>query len=444
MLNAMPRSLPSAPYPHSLDSERGLIGSLLYDPKKVLELVVQKRFQPEWIYSEQYKNLLLLAQDMLKEGKPVDLITISQEAADKWPESEVNYAVAATDCYSFVPTAGNASYYMEKIQEKAAKRLAMQECERMYAEFGNGSSLQDVHDLITGGFEKAKEACTRDDTVDYDKEAMLSFLDEMDAVARGQRKPDRFPTFIPTIDEESQGIGRGELIMIRGLKGTGKSLLSQSIIQKNVLERGAKGAIFTFEMPYQQYMRRLVASDGRVNLRSMKDGSYTQGELQRFTDSFNKIAKSNLRIYDKFRIKKATPGNIFAYIRAHHRKWGLDIALIDHLHNVEFTKSDMRSDEKYQQFSMQFKALCLELQIAGILACQENSNGGTFGSSQVETDGDGNLCLLPVKKVINGITRVVGTDGIFVDKWREGDLLGRKIPMKMEGGFARIYEHHEP
>src|SRR6478736_5497762 len=107
----MKRTLPQQSYPHSEDSEKGLIGSLLQVPQKVLELVAQKRFQPEWIYSEQYKNLLLLAQEMLKEGKPVDLITISQEAADKWPESEVNYAVAATDCYSFVPTAGNASYY---------------------------------------------------------------------------------------------------------------------------------------------------------------------------------------------------------------------------------------------------------------------------------------------------------------------------------------------
>jgi len=117
------------------------------------------------------------------------------------------------------------------------------------------------------------------------------------------------------------------------------------------------------------------------------------------------------------------------------------------MHLVRFDtagkKNEKRADENYHEFASEFKALCLEEKIVGILLAQENSEGGTFGGSQVETDVDWSISLNAVHKVINGKKRVVGVDSYFVDKSREGGLLGRKVPLKMEGEFATITETKE-
>jgi len=444
----MKRTLPQQSYPHSEDSEKGLIGSLLQVPQKVLELVAQKRFQPEWIYSEQYKNLLLLAQEMLKEGKPVDLITISQEAADKWPESEVNYAVAATDCYSFVPTAGNASYYMEKIQEKAAKRLAMQECERMYSEFGNGSSLQDVHDLITGGFVKVKEACAKPEVGNHDVDELHGFLDEAESAATGKVSECIIPFGFPTLDEETQGARKGELLVIHGLTSSFKSILAQTIVTTNVFRRPVdkeprKALIFTLEMPHQQYVRRLVADLGSINLKSIKTGQYTKYEHQNFMRTFNDIEKvmksRHLSIVDMKRCSM-TESAIEARIRTFKKNHGLDICVVDLLNLMRFnSKSEKNRAQELEGAAARFKLLALELEIFMIVIAQSKDDGTIFDSKQVASSADIVLSMIPKFETVSGHKKVCGTKGIYVDKAREARR-GWSMPVETKGQFARIEE----
>lgn len=444
MSDAMPRSLPALPYPSSPDSEKGLIGSLLLAPQKVLETIAQKRFQPEWIYSEVYKNLLLLAQEMVKEGQPVDLITISQKAKDRWPESEADYAATATECYTFVPTAGNASFYMEMIQEKAAKRLAMQECERMYQEFGNGSSLQDVHDLVTGGFAKVKEACAKPEAGNVDLENLNAFMDQMQDVIDGKAKVDLLETSLPTITEELGGYSRGEVIVIQGLPGTGKSLSAQAIIQPNVFDKNKSAMIFTMEMPTNQYLRRLHASLGPVSIRSMRNGQYTQKELAAFSRAFGEVAKATqerrLCIRD-LKSNTMTPQHIESAIRRRHKDHGLDIVCIDHLHLVKFLKkkSESRRDQDLQEFTASMKRLAIELNVLMIILAQANQQGLVFDSSLTEADCDFMFAMLPEYASISGVKKIVGTNGIYVQKAREGRR-GYKIPMTMKGEFCQIYE----
>lgn len=440
----MKRTLPQQPYPHSEDSERGLIGSLLLAPQKVLETIAQKRFQPDWIYSEVYKNLLLLAQEMVKEGQPVDLITISQKAVDRWPESGVNYPLEATNCYTFVPTATNATFYMEIIQEKAAKRLAMQECERMYQEFGNGSSLQDVHDLITGGFVKVKEACAKPEVGNIDLDQLQGFMDRMQAVVDGTAKPDLLVSSFPTLDDEFGGFSRGEIVLVHGRSSTGKSLTAGMTLNANCISSDKKGMVFTMEMPTDQYLRRIHASIGRVSLRSMRDGKYTKGEFADFSRAFASVSEATqehrLCIRD-LKSNTMTPQHIEAAIRRRHKDYGLDLVIIDHLHLIKFpkAKSESRRDQELQSFTASMKRLAVELNLVMMILAQENKDGGVFDSATVEADADFVLAMMPVIGMVNGIKRITGTDGIYVQKAREGRR-GYKIAVQMEGVYARLYE----
>lgn len=428
-------------YPSSPDAEKGLLGSILLSPK-VLDLcdemgVTEDWFYPPAIHPPIYEALL----EMRKLDKPVDLISVSQFLEDTKRLEGVGGAAYVTELFSFTPTASNAKYYIQVLHEKYVLRSAIMEAEEAQRALRESTSVLEAHAIATGAFKKTLELCQDKETTDYHHDAMDAFLESMEKIAMGEAKPDLFPTGLPTIDHEAGGMTRGELILIRGIRGAGKSLLGQAFIQQNVLEGNRKGAIITLEMPHAQFMRRLIASDGRVPLKSMKEGKYNKGELDRFAASFNRIKESGLKIYDVFHLKRPTAPVIFAKIREVHRKFGLDIVLIDHLHRLQHKGNDKRTDEILNEFSREFKNLCLELQMVGILLAQENDKGGTFGSTQVETDVDGSLSLVPIRKKIGGVDRVMGTSSAFCDKWREGDLLGKNIPLTMEGHIARLYEN---
>jgi hypothetical protein len=198
-------------------------------------------------------------------------------------------------------------------------------------------------------------------------------------------------------------------------------------------------------MMYDQMMRRMVASKGRISLNSMRHGKYNEGELRRFNTSMSEIMATNLRIFDTERLKgRRTPDAIFSTVRKLAKNEGCDLIGVDHLHLLKFIQkgkmSEKRADEFLHDFSAELKATCLELKIGGILLAQENVDGGTFGGTQVETDVDSSYSLVPETKMINGQKRIVGTKSVFCDKCREGNLLGRIIPLVMEGAFATLRE----
>lgn len=427
------------PYPQSEQAEKGVISSIMLAPDK-LE-VCAEQITPEFFFHPCRSTIFKSLLEMKDLGKPCDFITLTQYLEDKNILESVGGAGEISELFSFCPTASNLSYYLSILKEKHAIRLAMKACDKVRDEVAQSQSLQEIFNLTTGAFTEAQELCADHHIGDYHKESMAAFLDKMESIAMGTNKPDLFPTGLPTIDEESGGMTRGELIMIRGQSGGGKSLLGQSFMHLNCVEHKRKGAIITLEMPHDQFMRRLIAADGRVSLKSMRDGKYDKGELDRFSKSFTRIEQSPLRIYDVFHLKTPTPSRIFAKIRETKRQHGLDIVMIDHLHRVKHKAGgNDRGDELLNDFSRDFKNLCLELRIVGVLLAQENQTGGTFGSTQVDTDVDGSISLVPVKKKIGGIERVVGTNSAFITKWREGNLLGRLIPLEMEGKFATLKE----
>lgn len=432
--------------PTAEDSEKGFLCSFMLNPEGVNELCVFRKITPDWFNGEDHKTIFLGLQEMLKLKKPFDLHTVTHFFEDRrkgFVLLDSNVVAKITEIYCHVETALNAEYYLSRLQLTYAKRLGMISCRSAEQEFKSATEIQEVFNLSQKALLGVSEVCQEQEAVDHQKRNMLAFIEKMEKAATGEAKPEFFPTGLPMIDTECGGLVRGELLLIRGLKGTGKSLLSQRVITTNAFsDKKAKVAVFTYEMPYDQYLRRIIADIGTINLRSMRDGRYDKGEFNRFQDAVARAASSNLHIYDTQLVKR-TPYAFFSAVRAHKRKHGLDIVVLDHLHLLKFSegkKVEKRADESLHEFSAEFKSVCLELKIVGILLAQENTEGGTFGGSQVETDVDSSLSLTPVRKIINGVKRIVGTDGAFCDKFREGNLLGRKIPLKMSGQYARIEE----
>ena len=133
--------------PQSLDAEKGLLGSVLLSPDRVLDECIQQQVGDKYFHHPAHAKIFEVLVSMREANKPIDLITLTQFLDDRKLLEEVGGAGAITDLFTFVPTASNASYYLELLREKFLLREIIGVCteygSRAYEEHGDVTQLLD-------------------------------------------------------------------------------------------------------------------------------------------------------------------------------------------------------------------------------------------------------------------------------------------------------------
>lgn len=433
--------------PQSLDAEKGVLGSILLSPDKVMAICLQQKLTPDWFHSPHHGQIFKSLLEMKEAGKPVDLISLTQFLEDHKVLDQCGGAACITELFTFVPTASNVAYYVEILREKHALRLAILECTKLAAGFYEATSVQEVYNATTGAFKGVQEICVVEESdKDWDQQELLAFMDKMQAAADGKGATGLMHFGLPMIDSETGGAQRGELVVIHGATSTGKSLTGKLLTQMAVFERGERAAVFSIEMMHEQCLRRYIADLGTIPLSAMRKGIFSKREMDSFSKTVSRISAAPLSIYDVKR-NEMTQESIEREIRKVKKNKGLDVVMVDYLQLIRmkrksFKENDKRRDQELQSVSTNLKLLAQELDLLMILVAQANEAGSCFDSSQVESDADWVFNMMPTYKQEGKIRRITGTNGLWISKAREGER-GRKVPLEMIGSYARIQESQE-
>jgi replicative DNA helicase len=98
-------------------------------------------------------------------------------------------------------------------------------------------------------------------------------LSEVDAIADGAPARDTVPTGFPSLDRMlGGGVRRGDLVLLGGDVGSGKSSLALAMGLRT-METGKHAAFFTGEMRAERVMERCLAIEGRVKIDDLRNGS---------------------------------------------------------------------------------------------------------------------------------------------------------------------------
>ena len=112
----VPRSLP-----FSEDGEKGVLCSLLLSPREVADICVL-RLRSDAFYIPAHQITYSLILEFGDKSKPIDFITLKQALTDRNQLEEIGGVAFLSALYDFVPTAANASYYVDIVREKYVLR----------------------------------------------------------------------------------------------------------------------------------------------------------------------------------------------------------------------------------------------------------------------------------------------------------------------------------
>jgi len=195
-----------------------------------------------------------------------------------------------------------------------------------------------------------------------------------------------------SLDALTSGFRAGSLNVLAGRPSMGKSTLALNIA--NHLSNTKNVLFFSLEMSQVQLMMKMVSCDSNIPLTKVEKGSLNDDEQTNFYKSLAKAGNKNMNIIDKSGLSVK---NIYSTAKKLNSDKKLDIILIDYLQIMKYDKG--REVSELGNITRELKYLAKDLEIPIILLSQlsrgveQRENKRPFmsdlrSSGEIEQDAD--------------------------------------------------------
>lgn len=353
----------------SVEAEQGVIGALMKEPE--LCETIGGMLSGSHFHDIDLGCLYgLILQCHSKDIKP-DMITIAEQS-DTLPTGVSTMYLAGSIANS-IQSAANGIAYARIVSERHHARL-LHEAGREIMEIAGTSGK--LPEQIARARQILMNLCFEDDSPDVVtySEALAHVLDEMDERLDG--KEDVGLKFgLTDVDKVIKGLRPGNLVIIAGKPGTGKTVMGTNLADKIAIKDGKSALIFSLEMPTKELGLRGLAANSGVSKDLLESGEAIKDPSSEMAlkvqAAFGKMCAADVRICDKGALSFS---RICSIARFQHRAKKLDLIVIDYLTLITSdpgSKFQTRSAE-IGSFTRGFKALAKELGVPVVLLAQFN------------------------------------------------------------------------
>src|SRR5690606_33029929 len=106
------------------------------------------------------------------------------------------------------------------------------------------------------------------------------------------------PTGFADLDQLTNGLHPGQMIVIAARPAIGKSTLGLDLARSAAIKHGMTTVIFSLEMSRNEITMRLLSAEARVALHAMRSGMMTDDDWTRLARRMSEVAEAPLFIDD--------------------------------------------------------------------------------------------------------------------------------------------------
>ena len=353
-----PKSLP-----HSEESERAVLAAILLDPRTLA--IVSGRLRPEDFYFEKHQTLFTTMIELGDERVEVDLRTLQAKLEHHNVLERVGGLAYLASLDLDLPDLGRIDAYVEIVKERSVRRRLIE------------ASGTIIRDCLDGGLE-AREALGK-------AEASILGLGE-EAVQRGfvslgevfhntledlEERPGSTLIGVPTgfidFDRKTHGLNRGNLIVIAGRPGMGKTSFALNVAQHVAIREKRPVAIFSLEMSQQELALRILCSEADVPFSRLRSGHLSQQQWGRIIQTVRQTSDAPFYIDDS-----PNPSLLEVASKARRLKAekGLEVLILDYLQLMQAGGRYENRNLEIAAISRGLKQLAKELDLPVIALSQ--------------------------------------------------------------------------
>jgi replicative DNA helicase len=339
---------PSFQAPHNLAAEAAVLGAILYD--NTAFRLVSEILDAEHFYAPAHQHIFGVIAAQIRAGMTADGVTLQEHFQAEARLTEIGgpkYLLELLDAAAFGPEVRDYAFLIRDLWTRRALMRFGAEVQAGAALMPSGSSGQSAAMAASAGLESIlRTAMVRTRQIDMADEIMDGVIGRIsERLSTGKALPSGISTGLADLDEQLGKMHPGDLIILAGRPGMGKTALSLHLAHRSLrrdaegFEHPARCAFFSLEMDADPLAHRVMSMAARahrmgvVPYRNIRKGRIGQGEAATLKAAVAKLPKT---------VAWHTTGDlsldeITAGCRQASRKLGgLDLVIIDYLQLIRF------------------------------------------------------------------------------------------------------------
>lgn len=427
--------------PHDLLAEQSTIGGMLLSKDAVADVIETVRGVDFYIPKHEVIYDAILS--LYSHGEPTDVIAVSDELTKTGLLQRAGNAEYLHTLTGLVPTAANAGYYATIVAEKAVLRRLVEAGTRI-VQMGYASEGE-VVDLVNNAQAEIYGVTGGVETEDYVPlvEAIDTAVDEIEQARGRDGEMAGVPTGFAELDDLTNGLHGGQLIIVAARPGLGKSTLALDFARAASIKHDKPSIFFSLEMGRSEIATRLLAAEASIPMHILRKGNMEQRDWDRLAATRGQIAGAPLYIDDS---PNMTLVEIRAKCRRLSQRVGLKMVIIDYLQLMTSGKKVESRQQEVSEFSRALKLLAKELKVPVIALSQLNRGpeqradkkpalSDLRESGSLEQDAD-MVILLHREDAYERDHPRAGEADLIVAKHRNGRT--ETIPVSFQGMYSRF------
>jgi replicative DNA helicase len=430
--------------PQDLDAEQSVLGGMLLSKDAIADVV--EILKGRDFYRPAHETVYQAILDLYAKGEPADPITVAAELTKRGEITKVGGPPYLHTLVQTVPTAANAEYYAQIVHERAVLRRLVEAGTRItqmgYAADG------DIDEIVNGAQAEIFAVTEQRTAEDYLplSEIMEGALDEIEAIGSRSGEMTGVPTGFTDLDQLTNGLHPGQMIIIAARPAMGKSTLALDFARAASIKHNLPSVIFSLEMGRNEIAMRLLSAEARVALHHMRSGTMTDEDWTRLARRMPDVSAAPLYIDDSPNLSMM---EIRAKCRRLKQRNELKLVIIDYLQLMQ--SGSKRSESRQQEvsdMSRNLKLLAKELELPVIALSQLNRGpeqrtdkkpmvSDLRESGSIEQDAD-MVILLHREDAYEKESPRAGEADIIVGKHRNGPTA--TITVAFQGHYSRFVD----
>ena len=351
--------------PHSDEAELAVLGSMLSSREAVSKSI--QWLKPEYFYNESHGKIFMAMAELFEKSESIDTVSVIELLKQKNHLDDVGGTYFITGLVDEVPTAAHSEQYSKIVMEKALLR--------------NLITLS--HDIAKEAYDDNQDVAKILDTVEQSifnitqnrlkggfKQINPIIIEAMEKLEQTRIRGGTVvgvPSGLIDLDEITSGFQEGNLIIIAGRPGMGKTSLALSVIRNAAIDANIGIGMFSLEMSNAELAMRLLCAEARVDSHFVRTGKLPAKLWKNLGISAGQLEKAPIYLDD-------TPALTVLELRAKARRLkaenSIGLIVVDYLQLMQGPKGSESRQQEISVISRSLKALAKELNIPVIALSQ--------------------------------------------------------------------------
>ena len=351
--------------PHSEEAELAVLGSMLSSKDAVSKSI--QWLTSDVFYKDAHGKIFSAMELLFDKGEPVDTVSVVDLLKKNKDLESVGGTYFVTGLVESVPTAAHVERYSKIVMEKALLRRLITLSHSISKEaYDDSQDVADILDTVEQSIfsitqNRLKGGFTQINNI------VVDALEKLELIRARGGSVIGVPSGLLDLDDITSGFQDGDLIIIAGRPGMGKTALALSMIRNAALEADVGVGMFSLEMANHQLAMRLLCAEARVDSHFVRTGKLPAKLWKNLGLSAGDLEKAPIYLDD-------SPALTVLELRAKARRLKAEhnicMIVVDYLQLMQGPRGVESRQQEISVISRSLKALAKELSIPVVALSQ--------------------------------------------------------------------------